>query len=235
MDESCIDAGDTSWVMVAFVLVLSMFPGLAFFEAGLLRSKNTLSILVQIFSGIALNAALWDIIGFSLVYFGNFDHAFLMNTPYDDCLQNYAPKIPAAAFAMFTMLFAVITPLLMTGAYAERLKFKACFLITFLWELFIYYPVAYLIWGPGFLNELGVLDFAGGIVIHTSSGAGALISAIVLGKRRHFHEYQGDFPPSNLPLAALVFWCNFHKCSGIHTNWLCIFSIGLACLQFLVQ
>ena len=124
---SCVNGADTAWVLLSFVLVLAMFPGLALFEAGLLRAKNTLSIMVQVFAGVTVLSVLWDIIGYTLVFgptqhgiIGGTDHVLLLDVSYDKCNQ-LAPTIPEAAFAMFQMLFAAITPLLMTGAFAERL------------------------------------------------------------------------------------------------------------------
>jgi len=153
---------------------------------------------------------LWDFIGYSLVYgkssggiIGSFEYGVLLNTPYDKCIAK-APRIPAAAFAIFQMMFAVITPLLMTGAYAERMRFLPFIVFTVLWEILVYYPLAHWIWGGGWLaTHFEVLDFAGGIVIHTSAGVGGLVSALVLGRRKDFELYRGDFPPSNLPLAAI--------------------------------
>jgi Amt family ammonium transporter len=201
--EGCVDSGDTSWVMVSTVLVLCMFPGLAFFEAGLLRSKNTLSIVGQVFAGMAINGALWDLIGFSLVYYGSFTkHVLWIGVSYTEC-SDYAPTIPAAAFATFMLLFAVITPLLMTGAYAERVKFKSTLALTVLFELFVYYPIAQMVWGNGWLMRMGVKDFAGGITIHTTAGMGALACALYLGPRRFFAEHGNEFPPSNVALAAI--------------------------------
>jgi Amt family ammonium transporter len=209
--------------MVSFVLVLGMFPGLALFEAGLLRSKNTLSIIGQVVAGIAVNGALWDLFGFSLVYYGTFDHALLINVAYDEC-SDYAPKIPAAAYAMFMLLFAVITPLLMTGAYAERVKFKSTLALTVMWEVLVYYPIAHFIWGNGWLAQLGTKDFAGGITIHTTAGVGSLVCALYLGPRRFFKEHGGEFPPSNMPLAAIGFamlymgWFGFNAGSALESG-----------------
>jgi Amt family ammonium transporter len=126
-----------------------MSPGLAFFEAGMLRSKNTLSLIVQIFSGLIILSLMWFSFGFSLTYgdsqggiIGSFQYAFFIDVDYSNCIS-FAPHVPAAAFAMFQMMFAVITPLLMTGAYAERMKFKIFLLFTILWEIFVYYPIAH--------------------------------------------------------------------------------------------
>ncbi|KYQ99652.1 ammonium transporter [Tieghemostelium lacteum] len=204
------DTGDTTWVLLSTILVLGMMPALAFFEAGLLRSKNTLSIITQVISGIVVLTVMWQAFGFSLTFgptqhgiIGNLNHAFLIGVSYQDC-SVHAPFIPSAAYAMFMMMFANITPLLMTGAFAERVKFKAFIILTVFWEIIVFYPVAHWIWGGGWLEtQFKVLDFAGGIVIHTSAGVGALVISLYLGKRNGFEKYGGEFPPSNIPLAAL--------------------------------
>eukprot|EP00026_Physarum_polycephalum_P007050 Phypoly_transcript_07103.p1 GENE.Phypoly_transcript_07103~~Phypoly_transcript_07103.p1 ORF type:complete len:456 (+),score=64.00 Phypoly_transcript_07103:64-1431(+) len=205
-----IDTGDTTWVLIATILVMGMLPALAFFEAGLLRSKNTLSLITQIIGGFVTLTVMWDLVGYSLT-FSPVDwgfvgspatHFLLLNVPYDDC-SPYAKNIPTACFAMFMMMFAAITPLLMTGSFAERVKWKAFIVFTVLWELLVFYPVGHWVWGKGWLYKLGARDFAGGIVIHTTAGTGAFVLAIYLGRRRDFDKYHGEFPPSNLPLAAL--------------------------------
>lgn len=204
-----INSGDTAWVSISFVLVLGMMPALAFFEAGLLRSKNTLSIITQIFSGVAVLSTMWNFFGYSLTFgpdhggiIGDFSNGALIGVSLTDC-SPHAPTIPATVFAYFQMMFACITPLLMTGSFAERLKFRAFMCLIVLWEILIYYPVAHWIWGGGWLGDLGVVDFAGGIVIHTTAGASCLVAALMLGRRSGFDQYHGEFPPSNVPLAAL--------------------------------
>jgi len=186
-----------------------MMPALAFFEAGLLRRKNTVSILMQIFVGLSTLAVLWHIVGFSLVYgpdraslIGDFSYAFFRNIN-NVCLKQFAPRIPGLAFALFQMMFAAITPLLMTGSFAERLKFKVFLWFIILWEIIVYYPLAHWVWGGGWLDQWGVLDFAGGIVIHTSSGMSCVIVAMILGQRSDWKKCHGDVPPSNIPLATL--------------------------------
>eukprot|EP01102_Stenamoeba_stenopodia_P017791 TRINITY_DN642_c0_g1_i1.p1 TRINITY_DN642_c0_g1~~TRINITY_DN642_c0_g1_i1.p1 ORF type:complete len:504 (-),score=91.80 TRINITY_DN642_c0_g1_i1:166-1677(-) len=228
----CYDTGDTTWVLISTVLVLGMMPGLSLFEAGLLRSKNTISIMTQTVGGLILLSVLWDLFGFSLVYgedkggiIGNFQYSLLLNVPYDGCFpREPANKLPAAAFAMFQMMFACITPLLLTGAVAERLKVKCFFIFCVLWEILVFYPVAHWIWGGGWLDKLGALDFAGGIVIHTSAGVGAIVLALMLGRRRGFDEVHGEFPPSNMPLAATggvllwMGWFGFNAGSALQSG-----------------
>ncbi|XP_004343545.1 ammonium transporter AmtA [Capsaspora owczarzaki ATCC 30864] len=238
-DTVCdINSGDTAWVSISFVLVLGMMPALAFFEAGLLRSKNTLSIITQIFSGIAVLSTMWNVFGYSLTFgtdqggvIGTFDNALFLDVSFSRC-SPHAPTIPAAVFALFQMMFAAITPLLMTGSFAERLKFRSFMLIIILWEIFVYYPVAHWIWGNGWLAKLGTLDFAGGIVIHTTAGASCLVGALLLGRRQGFDQYHGEFPPSNVPLAALgagllwMGWFGFNAGSALRAGALSTSAIA---------
>jgi len=204
-----IDTGDTAWMLIASSLVLLMIPSLGLFEAGLLRKKNTVSIFMQIFFGMALLSVLWFIFGFSLSFgpdtaglAGNLEWNFLKGVPWDSALSQYAPSIPGVLFVKFEMMFAVITPLLLTGAIAERMKFSAFVIFVVAWSILIYYPLAHWIWSPdGWLNKLGVKDFAGGIVIHTSAGMGALAAALVLGRRKDFGP--SIMVPHSIPIAVL--------------------------------
>jgi Amt family ammonium transporter len=185
-----------------------MIPALGMFEAGLLRKKNTVSIFMQIFFGLALLSVMWFIFGFSLTFgpdtaglVGNLDWTFLKGVPFNDSLANYAPTIPGVLFAKFEMMFAVITPLLLTGAIAERMKFSAFIIFIAVWSFLIYYPLVHWIWGGGWLGKLGVVDFAGGIVIHTSAGMGALAAALILGRRLNYGP--AIMVPHSIPLAVL--------------------------------
>jgi len=185
-----------------------MIPALGMFEAGLLRKKNTVSIFMQIFFGLALLSIMWFIFGFSLTFgpdtaglVGNLDWTFLKGVPFNDSLANYAPTIPGVLFVKFEMMFAVITPLLITGAIAERMKFSAFIIFIAVWSFLIYYPLVHWIWGGGWLGKLGVVDFAGGIVIHTSIGMGALAAALVLGRRLNYGP--AIMVPHSIPLAVL--------------------------------
>jgi Amt family ammonium transporter len=202
-----IDAGDTSWMLVSTGLVMLMIPALGFFESGLIRSKNSLSVLMQTFSGLAILSVLWFVIGFTLVYapsfggiIGGLNWTFFNGVPINKSLD-YAPTIPGVTFATYQMMFAVIAPLLITGAFAERLKGSAFFVFIIAWSIFIYYPLAHWVWGRGWLAQLGVFDFAGGIVIHTSAGMGAIGAALVLGRRKYFGP--AIMVPHNIPLAAI--------------------------------
>ena len=195
-----ISSGDTSWVLISTGLVLLMVPALGFFEAGLLRSKNSLSTLMQTFSGLIILSILWFVIGFTLVYapsqggiIGGLEWTFYNGVPLNTSLD-YAPTIPGVTFATYQMMFAVITPLLITGAFAERLKWDAFFVFIIAWSIFIYYPLAHWVWGKGWLAQLGVFDFAGGIVIHTSAGMGSLSSSSCIRKKEKFWPRHNGTP-----------------------------------------
>ena len=203
-----IDSGDTAWMLVAGSLVLLMIPALGLFESGLLRKKNTVSIFMQIFFGLALLSVMWFTFGFSVSFgedtaglVGNFDWVFLKGVPWDEPLEQYAPTIPGVLFVKFQLMFAAITPLLLTGVVAERMKFKSFIIFIIAWSIFIYYPLVHWVWGGGWLAELGVADFAGGIVIHTSVGMGALAAALVLGRRKNYGP--SIMVPHSIPLAVL--------------------------------
>lgn len=203
-----IDTGDTAWMLVAGSLVLLMIPALGLFESGLLRKKNVVSIFMQIFFGLALLSVMWFVFGFSLAFgpdtqgvVGNLDWTFLKGVPYDAPLEQYAPTIPGVLFVKFQLMFAAITPLLLTGTIAERMKFSSFIIFIVAWSVLIYYPLVHWIWGGGWLGDLGVYDFAGGIVIHTSVGMGALAAAIVLGRRRSYGP--AIMIPHSIPLAVL--------------------------------
>jgi Amt family ammonium transporter len=194
-------------MLISTGLVMLMIPALGFFESGLIRSKNSLSVLMQTFSGLAILSVLWFIIGFTLVYapspggiIGGLNWTFFNGVPINKSLD-YAPTIPGVTFATYQMMFAVITPLLITGAFAERLKGSAFFVFIIAWSMFIYYPLAHWVWGRGWLAQLGVFDFAGGIVIHTSAGMGAIGAALVLGRRKNFGP--AIMVPHNIPLAVI--------------------------------
>ena len=203
-----IDTGDTAWMLVAGSLVLLMIPALGLFESGLLRKKNAVSIFMQIFFGLALLSVMWFTFGFSVSFgddyaglFGSVDWLFLNGVPWDEPLEQYAPTIPGVLFVKFQLMFACITPLLLTGVIAERMRFSRFIIFIAAWSIFIYYPLVHWVWGGGWLAELGVADFAGGIVIHTSVGMGALAAAIVLGRRKNYGP--SIMVPHSIPLAVL--------------------------------
>jgi Amt family ammonium transporter len=220
-----IDTGDTTWMLIATGLVMLMTPALGFFEAGLIRSKNSLSVIMQTFSGLAILSTLWFVIGFTLVFgpsqggfIGGLDWLFFNNVPINGTLD-YAPTIPGVTFGSYQMMFAVITPLLITGAFAERMKWSSFFIFIIAWSIFVYYPLAHWIWGRGWLADMGVFDFAGGIVIHTSAGMGSLAAALVLGRRKNFGP--DIMVPHNIPLAVLgaallwIGWFGFNAGSAL--------------------
>jgi ammonium transporter, Amt family len=225
-----IDTGDTTWMLISTGLVMMMTPALGFFEAGLIRAKNSLSIIMQTFSGLAILSIMWFVVGFTLVFapsqnglIGGLDWLFFNNVPFNDSLD-YAPTIPGVTFASYQMMFAVITPLLITGAFAERLKWSSFFIFIIAWSLLIYYPLAHWIWGRGWLADMGVFDFAGGIVIHTSAGLGSLAAALVLGRRKNFGP--DIMVPHNIPLAVIgatllwIGWFGFNAGSALASGGL---------------
>ncbi len=210
-----MNSGDTAWVLMSTALVLLMtVPGLAFFYGGLVRRKNVLSILMQCFIILCMISLQWILFGYSLAFgpdfhgiIGNLDWAGLSGV---GSLPNadYATTIPHSVFMIFQCMFAVITPALIIGAYAERVKFSAFLVFTLLWATFVYDPLAHWIWGTGgWLKNMGAMDFAGGIVVHVSSGISALVLAIMLGKRIGYNHK--PIRPHNLPftvLGAALLW-----------------------------
>lgn len=199
------NSGDTAWILTSSSLVLFMtLPGLALFYAGLVCSRNVLSVLSQHFGIACLMSILWVIIGYSLAFsgdgsglFGGFSKVFLEISD-----ESNIGGIPEVLFAMFQMTFAIITPALIIGAYVERIKFGVALIFSSLWLLVVYCPVAYWVWGGGFLGQMGVKDFAGGIVVHTTAGVGALVIAIVLGKRNSFGK--NNLAPPHNPVLTMI-------------------------------
>jgi Amt family ammonium transporter len=188
-----VDAGDTAWVLVSAVLVMIMTPGLGFFYGGLVRHKNVLSTIMHSFITVALISLLWVLWGYSLAFgpdkghfIGGLDWLGLAHVGAEPN-ADYAPTIPHQAFMVFQLMFAIITPALITGAFAERAKFSTFLVFTVLWATFVYAPVAHWVWGAGgWLKELGAIDFAGGTVVHISSGVAALAAALLFGRRIGF-------------------------------------------------
>ena len=223
-----INTGDTAWLISATALVLFMtLPGLALFYAGLVRSKNVLSVFIQCFAITCVVSLAWLAGGYSLVFgdggsaqawIGNLDKAFLSGVP----RQAVAGTIPESVFFMFQMTFAVITPALVIGGFAERMRFSAVLWFSLLWLLVVYVPIAHWVWGGGWLAKLGVMDFAGGIVVHVSAGVAALVCAKVLGPRRGFPHTA--MPPHSLPIAVSgagmlwVGWFGFNAGSALAAN-----------------
>lgn len=204
-----MNSGDTAWVLMSSALVLLMtMPGLAFFYGGLVRRKNVLSILMQCFIILCVISLQWMLFGYSLAFGPDF-HGIIGDLSWAGLHgvgsapnTNYAATIPHTVFMVFQMMFAVITPALIIGSYAERVKFPAFLMFTFLWATFVYDPLAHWVWGTGgWLKSLGALDFAGGIVVHVSSGISALVLAVMLGKRIGYNH--GPIRPHNLPFTVL--------------------------------
>lgn len=224
-----MNSGDTAWVLMASALVLLMtIPGLAFFYGGLVRRKNVLSILMQCFIIVCVISLQWMLFGYSLTFgpdfhgiIGKLDWIGLAGvraTPNPD----YSKTIPHSVFMIFQAMFAIITPDLIIGAYAERVKFSAFLIFTLLWTTFVYDPLAHWVWGVGgWMRTLGALDFAGGIVVHVSSGISALVLALLLGKRVGYNHR--PIRPHNLPFtvlgAALLWFGWFQRGQRVGRRW----------------
>ncbi len=231
--EDTLSAGDTAWMLTSTALVLLMtLPGLALFYGGLVRSKNVLSILMQCLMSAALIGVLWIVVGYSLAFSG--DGAFIGNTS-KALLAGIAPEtlsgsIPEYVFVMFQGMFAIITPALMIGAFAERMRFGPYLAFIAIWVVAVYCPLAHMVWGGGMISGWGAIDFAGGLVVHMSSGFSALAAAMFLGPRAGFGKK--PMPPHNLPLVVIgasllwVGWFGFNAGSELAAN-------GTAGLAFL--
>ncbi len=233
-----VDAGDTAWVLVSAAFVMLMTPGLGFFYAGLSRRKNVINLLTQCFISVAVVTVVWTLWGYSLAfgpdaggYVGRLDWMFLRGVG-GEPNTDYAPTIPHFAFMLFQLMFAIITPALVVGAFAERLRFSTFLIFLVAWSTFVYSPIAHWVWGVGgWLRTLGALDFAGGTVVHISSGVSALVAALVVGRRIDYGS--GGFEPSNptyviLGAALLWFgWFGFNGGSALASN-------GLASNAFMV-
>jgi ammonium transporter, Amt family len=234
-----MNSGDTAWMLASTALVMIMLPGLALFYGGLVRSKNVLSTVMHSFFGLALVSIVWVVVGFTLAFgpdvngaglIGNLDFAFFNNVGQAPSAV-YATTIPFMLFAMFQLMFAAITPALITGAFAERKRFGSFVLFTILWSILIYSPIAHWVWSTdGWLFKLGALDFAGGTVVHISSGVSALIVALMIGRRRmNGHEPEPhDVPMTVLGAGLLWFgWFGFNAGSALTAG-------GLAASAFTV-
>jgi len=198
-----INTGDTAWMLTASALVLFMLlPGLSLFYGGLVRSKNVLSILMQCFSIACAMSLLWFVVGYSLAFsgegalIGNLDKAFLNGVTFD----SVSGTIPESVFVVFQMTFIMITPALFVGGFAERMNFGPMLVFSILWSLVVYIPVCHWVWGGGWLGQMGLLDFAGGTVVHITAGVSAIVAAVVLGNRNGFPEKA--MPPHSLALTV---------------------------------
>ena len=187
--EDTLSGADTAWIMTSTALVLFMtLPGLALFYAGLVRSKNVLSVLMQCFAIAGVSTFLWLVVGYSLAFgegnafIGDFSKAMMMGID----RETLSGTIPESLFMMFQMTFAIITPALIVGGFAERMKFSAMLLFSALWLMLVYVPITHWVWGGGWLGEMGLYDFAGGTVVHITAGVAAIVAAIVMGPRKGF-------------------------------------------------
>nr|WP_218574936.1 ammonium transporter [Reyranella sp. CPCC 100927] len=220
-----LDTGDTAWMLTSTALVLMMtIPGLALFYAGMVRRKNVLATAMQSFAITALVTVLWMIIGYSLAFttggniIGDLSRFFLRGMAVDS-VHDLAKTIPESVFMCFQMTFAIITPALIAGAFAERMKFSAMMWFMGLWSIVVYAPIAHWVWGGGFLGTWGVLDFAGGTVVHINAGVAGLVCALVLGKRKGYGN--DNLAPHNLVLSVIgasllwVGWFGFNAGSAV--------------------
>jgi ammonium transporter, Amt family len=234
-----MNTGDTAWLLMSTALVMIMLPGLALFYGGLVRRKNVLSTIMHSFFGLALVSVVWVVVGFTLAFgpdvnglglIGNFDHV-LFNGVGLAPSASYATTVPFVLFAAFQLMFAAITPALITGAFAERKRFSAFVLFTVLWSVLVYSPLAHWVWSTdGWLYKLGALDFAGGTVVHISSGVSALIVALLIGRRAVNGEPMEphDVPMTVLGAGLLWFgWFGFNAGSAVTAS-------GLAANAFIV-
>jgi Amt family ammonium transporter len=229
-DKPKLDAGDTAWMLTSTALVLMMtIPGLGLFYGGMVRKKNVLSVVTQVFAVCCLMSVLWFLVGYSLAlsdnadaglnaYIGGFSKVMLAGVTNN----SLTGTIPEWLFIVFQMTFAVITPALIVGAFAERVKFSGLLLFTALWLIFVYAPIAHWVWGGGFLGKAGVLDFAGGTVVHINAGVAGLVGAIIIGKRTGYGT--AIMAPHNLTLSFIgaamlwVGWFGFNAGSAAAAN-----------------
>lgn len=230
-----INSGDTTWILVSTALVLIMTPALAFFYGGMVRRKNILSTLVLSIIMMALISVQWVLVGYTLAFgpsvggiIGNLD--FLGLSGVGTAPGDYAPTVPHLAFAAYQMMFAIITPALITGAFVERVRFKAFIVFSLLWATLIYDPVAHWVWGSGgVLGSMGALDFAGGTVVHITAGVSALAFAMVIGPRQGYKQW--SMGPSNIPFTVLgagllwMGWFGFNGGSALAANGVAVNAV----------
>tara|TARA_Y100000590_G_scaffold109050_1_gene124222 strand:- start:45220 stop:46527 length:1308 start_codon:yes stop_codon:yes gene_type:complete len=234
--EGKISAANTSWILTSSVLVLFMtIPGLAFFYAGLVRSKNVLSVLMQCFSLTCLVTVLWVVVLYGLAFgdggsmnafIGNLNYLFLSPVT----ASSLSGDIPETVFAMFQLTFAIITPALIVGGFAERMKFPSMILFSMIWMVLVYAPICHMVWGGGMLGDMGLMDFAGGTVVHVNAGVAAIVTAMYLGNRNGFPTT--PMPPHNLAMTVAgasmlwVGWFGFNAGSALAADQ----SAGMAML-----
>jgi len=221
-----LDSGSTTFMILCTSLVMLMTPGLAFFYGGLAGKRNILGVMMQTFVSLGITTIMWVTIGYSLCFsggeggiIGNLDFAFLHGVGFETNFAGAGGKYPNFIFIAYQMMFAIITPALITGAFVNRVTFKAYLIFLVLWQLFVYYPFVHMVWGGGILQEWGVLDFAGGVVVHATAGFAALASVFYVGKRRDRQS-----PPNSIPLVAIgtgllwFGWYGFNAGSELDVN-----------------
>ena len=215
---AAVDSGDTAWILSATALVLFMtLPGLALFYAGLVQSKNVVSVLMHHFAVACLMSVLWVVAGYSLAFSGDGAWVGDLSNLFMGAVtvESVSGTIPESLFGAFQMTFAVITPALIIGAYVERIKFSAVLIFSSLWLLVVYAPVTHWVWGGGIMASWGVMDFAGGIVVHATAGTAALVAAIVVGKRRSFpSSVQPPHSPILTMIGACMLWVGWFGFNG---------------------
>ena len=220
-----LSGANTSWILTSTALVLFMtIPGLSLFYGGLVRVKNVLSVLMQCFAITCLVSIIWLVVGYSLAFgegnawIGDFSNVFMANIQE----ETMSGDIPESVFAMFQLTFAIITPALIVGGFAERMRFSSMLLFSGLWVIVVYAPITHWVWGGGFLGEAGLLDFAGGTVVHITAGVAALVAALVMGPRKGFPST--PMPPHNMTMAITgagmlwVGWFGFNAGSALAAN-----------------
>ena len=236
-----IDTGDTGFMMICSALVLLMTPGLAFFYGGMVRRKNVVNTMMTSIFVIGIATVMWILFGYSLAFgtdhfgvIGDLSHLGFVGLT--GKVGKYASTIPDLGFAMFQMMFAIITPALITGAVAGRMKFKALFLFIIFWSTSVYYPMAHMVWGlGGFLAKIGSVDFAGGNVVHISSGVSALVLCLVLGKRKDYGK--ANYRIHNIPFVVLgasllLFgWFGFNAGSALKADGLAIHAFATTAIS----
>ncbi|HIF17070.1 MAG TPA: ammonium transporter [Candidatus Poseidoniales archaeon] len=222
-----LDTGDTGFMLIATALVMIMTPGLAFFYGGLVNKKNVLTVMMQSYVSMGISTILWVSVGYSLCFsgdtlfgiIGDLDMAFLIGIGPSDLYGGAEGTIPLLLFVVYQMMFAVITPALITGAFVDRITFKAYLIFLVAWQILVYYPFVHMIWGGGMLADWGVLDFAGGIVVHTLAGMAALASVIYVGKRKVQDTGAHNVPFVAIGAALLWFgWFGFNAGSALAVN-----------------
>lgn len=219
-----MNSGDTAFVLISSALVALMTPGLAFFYGGLVKRKNVLTIMMQSFISMGIVTVLWAVLTFSLAFgsdvnglIGGLDHFMMRGVGMEP--GAFGTTIPYAAFFVFQMMFAIITPALITGAFTERMNFKSYLVFLVLWSILVYAPLAHWVWGGGIIAKLGAIDFAGGTVVHISAGMGALASVFVLGKRKSTEHLPHNITYVALGASLLWFgWFGFNAGSALAAN-----------------